>query len=109
MGGRAIPPDDYDYDQAYYEDFLAAEEEAAKLRRERALARVDVAHLTGNHATVAVAKYDDITVHGDAKRNKGERKNPDVGRELAVGRALRLLGDELVARAYQTLDCEESK
>lgn len=103
MGGRTYDPHDDDYYP--YEDLAAYAEEY----RERVLARVDVSYLAGNHATVAVAKYDDITVHGDAKRNKGERKNPDVGRELAVGRALRLLGDELVARAYQTLDCEESK
>jgi len=96
MGGRTIPYYDY-YDDMLDEystnpDFLPG-------------AKVDV--IVSHNASVAVVNFDGLVAYGDAKRNKGERRNDEVGRDLALGRAYVELGKKLIARAHKTLDCQE--
>lgn len=66
---------------------------------------VSVECMVGPNASVAKVEYGGIEVTEDAKRNKGERRNERVGRDLAVGRALMALGNELEQRALNELDC----
>lgn len=68
---------------------------------------VEVSALAGPNASVATVTYDDgnvrVTVYGDSKRNKGEIKDAQVGFDLAIGRAFRNLGDELVSEALRRI------
>lgn len=63
-----------------------------------------VTTLSGPHTTVAQVTYGSLTAAGDAKRNKGERTQEQVGRDLAVGRAFIELGNRLIDRAYNLLE-----
>jgi hypothetical protein len=59
--------------------------------------------LSGPNTTVAQVSYGRVTASGDAKRNKGERTQKNVGLDLAVGRALVELRNQLIDRAYEAL------
>lgn len=98
MGGRLIPVDS-GLDEHFYEDYYNA-------WREEQEGEVQV--IVGDNASAAYVKYDGLLGIGDAKRNKGEPRNPDVGQDLALGRAFIDLGRQMVARALETLDCQEA-
>lgn len=97
MGGRTIPS----YDDLYlgyidepWDDY------------QDPVPTVGVQSLTGPHATVAEVYFDGLVAAGDAKRNNGERTRLNVGRDLAIGRALVELGNQLIDRAYDALGPE---
>lgn len=97
MGGRIIPvEDDYEIWQEYANDFYGE------------LDQGEVQVIVGDNASAAYVKYGGLLGIGDAKRNKGERRNADVGQDLALGRAFINLGNQMVARALETLDCQEA-
>lgn len=97
MGGRIIPYDDYDY-YDYYSPGYATNPDF--------LPQTEIEVIVGHNASVAVIDFDGLRAFGDAKRNKGERKNDEVGRDLALGRAYIDMGKQLIARAHKTLDCQ---
>ena len=61
-------------------------------------------YLEGPHTSVAQVFYGPESAAGDAKRNKHERRNPDVAADLAIGRALIALGEKLVKRGNAALN-----
>lgn len=101
MGGRLIPYCDDPYDPYY--NYSADVLDGVEARS------IEITALTGDNASVAAVDYDGLTAFGDAKRNKGERRNQSVGEDLAVGRAFINLGHQLIDRAQETLDCQEAK
>ncbi len=60
---------------------------------------VETVVLVGPNASVASVRMGDLVVNGDAKRNKGEPWDEEVGANLALGRALAGLGEILVSEA----------
>jgi len=104
MGGRTIPYDDNDFvggTWTEYDYLFYGQEEKPFLPG----AEVEV--IVSHNASVAVIDFDGLRAYGDAKRNKGERRNDEVGRDLALGRAYIEMGRKLIARAHETLDCQE--
>lgn len=63
-----------------------------------------VSAIAAEDAAAAVVSYDSIVAYGGSKRNKHERKNADVGLDLAIGRAFLNLGKNLIDRANERLD-----
>lgn len=63
-----------------------------------------VSAIAADDAAAAVVSYDGLTVYGGSKRNKHERKNADVGLDLAIGRAFVNLGKELITRGNERLE-----
>lgn len=66
--------------------------------------KVLIEELAGENAAVARVRFGNLSVTGESKRNKGERKQADVGLDLALARALYRLADELTDRAYANLE-----
>lgn len=60
--------------------------------------------LQDNFATVAEVYYKGKRVTGSAKRAKGDRSNPDVGRDLATARALAKLAQHLEKKAWKQIN-----
>ena len=60
--------------------------------------------LQDNFATVAEVYYKGKRVTGSAKRAKGDRSNPDVGRDLATARALAKLAQHLENKAWKQIN-----
>jgi hypothetical protein len=69
--------------------------------------RFEVNSIIADNASVAHVQYGDLEAFGDAKRNKGERRDSQVGRDLAEGRAFLDLGKQLIDRAMARLDCQD--
>lgn len=99
MGDRLVPADVYEYNGLEYGEYDLYLDDYYEPPRV-----VNLNYLDGPHVSVAQVAYGDLTGSGDAKRNNGERRQPDVGRELAVGRALVDLGNQLIDRAYARLE-----
>lgn len=59
---------------------------------------------TTRNVSVAVLTFDGLEAEGDAKRNNGERFDPEVGLDLAMGRAFLDLGHQLVDRGLERLE-----
>lgn len=103
MGGRTIPYEDSAefYGESfdpYFDEFVR---DPWPIETFEPIA--DVSYMAGPHVTVAQVSYNGESATGDAKRNKGERQNKNVGRDLAVGRAFIQLGVQLIDRAYDAL------
>lgn len=58
------------------------------------------------NVAAAVVTFDGIEGEGDSKRNNGEKRQPQVGMDLAIGRAFQDLGQRLIKRAYDALPPE---
>lgn len=67
-------------------------------------AGVTVDYLATNNAATAVVQFDGLLGAGDSKRNKGEVRDVNIGADLALGRAFKDLGNELIDRAMSELD-----
>lgn len=66
---------------------------------------VQVDTLTDENAAVAAATIEEggkqYTVTASSKREPGDSRNPEVGTQLAIGRALEKLGKDLQLAAWQ--------
>jgi hypothetical protein len=110
MGGRTVPYDEaYDFGD-YYDDGYFYSDKPSPGEDPVALPDyIQVQAIVSHNASVAVVEYGDLSGFGDAKRNKGERKQDEVGRDLALGRAFIDLGNQLIERGFSRLDCEADK
>jgi hypothetical protein len=59
--------------------------------------------LQTSNVAAAVVSFDGLEGEGDSKRNNGERRQPQVGMDLAIGRAFVDLGKKLQQRGQDAL------
>lgn len=66
---------------------------------------IEVDVMTGENVSVALVESSDGQFVGEAKRFPGDQRDPKIGRDLALGRALAKYGQFLIDRAIDASNC----
>jgi len=80
---------------------------ARRRHRTGGVEHLEIVVFVGEHVSLATIKINGAVGIGEAKRLPGDVWSDQTGRDLAVGRALREISDQLLEK-YQCADCGDA-